>query len=326
MTRLDPQRTLQLRFQSDWGGANLTRVCGWLAGELAVRAGRGTRSTIRTGRGMGDNLVAVARGEVDVAVATPAGFARMAVAGQGPFAQEPLDGLRAIGSLPHRDALLVALAADLGIHTFEELRERRPALRIALSPDDGESFMGLGAAAAFAASGVPLSDIVAWGGELLTREQPPECVALVRDGQADAIAHEAIMTRWWHDLATERALAFLSLDDTAARRLEEDLSLTTCTVEAAFLPGMDAPVRAIDFGGWMVVVREDLRDDVAGLLATIMVEASGALERQYAHIPVRFSPLDYPITPRRLSATPIALHPGAEAYYRSIAALEPARG
>src|SRR5918999_4022011 len=108
MTSLDPDRALQLRFQGDWGGANLTRICGWIAGELFNRAAKGTRSTIRTGRGMGDNLVAVARGEVDVAVATPAGFARMARAGQGPFVKEPLQSLRAVACVPHHDAMLVA--------------------------------------------------------------------------------------------------------------------------------------------------------------------------------------------------------------------------
>jgi TRAP-type uncharacterized transport system substrate-binding protein len=318
---LDPQRALQLRFQGDWGGANLTRICGWLAGEVFRRCGAGTRSTIRTGRGMGDNLVAVARGEVDVAVATPAGFARMAVAGQGPFAQEPLDGLRAIGSLPHRDALLVAVPAERGIRTFAELRERRPALRLTTGPDDGESFMGLGAAAAFAASGVPLSNIPDWGGELLECEQPRDCVALMLDGRADAIAQEAIMTPWWQDLATARPLTFLSLDDQAADHLQRELSLGTVTVEPGYLPGLDAPVRALDFRDWMVVVRQDMRDDVAALLAAIMVEASEALERQYRHIPVRFSPLDYPITPARLADTPIALHPGAGAYFDSVGAL-----
>ena len=54
-------------------------------------------------------------GEVDVAVSTPAGFARMALDGRGLFADEPLPTLRAIGSIPHRDAMLVAIPAHLGI-------------------------------------------------------------------------------------------------------------------------------------------------------------------------------------------------------------------
>jgi TRAP-type uncharacterized transport system substrate-binding protein len=321
MTQLDPQRPLHLRFQGDWGGVNLTRICGWIAGEVYNRAGAGTGSVIRTGRGMADNLYAVGRGEVDAAVATPAGFARMARAGLGLFADEPLPTLRAIGSLPHRDALLVALPAQLGISTFTELRERQPALRLALSPNDGISFMGFGAEAVLRASGIEPEDIVSWGGELITHEQPQQCVAEVMTGNADAIIHEAIMTRWWHDMTASRKFSFLSLEDDAAATIERDLQLDIAEVSAGYLPGLDQPVRAVDFRDWMVVVREDMRDDVAGLIAAILVETSDLFERQYTHLPVRFSPLDFPITAARLAATPIPLHPGAEAYYRSAGVL-----
>ena len=321
MTSLDPQRPLQLRFQGDWGGVNLTRLCGWIAGELYNRAGAGTGSLIRTGRGMADNLIAVAAGEVDVAVSTPAGFARMALDGVGLFAQSPLPTLRAVGSLPHRDALLVAIPAGLGIRTFPELRERRPALRLGLAPNDGVSFMGCGAEAALRSSGITPEEIIAWGGQLVMREQPQQCVAEVMAGNADAIIQEAIMTPWWDEMCDAHDFAFLSLEDDAVAWLEQEMSLGCVEVPAGHLRGLDTPVRAIDFRGWMVVVRQDMRDDVAGLIATILAETSDFFEHQYSHLPVRFSPLDYPITPKRLADVPIPLHPGAEAYYRSIGAV-----
>jgi hypothetical protein len=112
------------------------------------------RSVIHTGRGMADNVRAVGRGDVDVAVATPAQFAVMVMQGQGPFADEPLAGLRAIGVLPHQDAMLFAVRRKLGMQTIADVRERRPALRIALSPDDGESFMRFGAASLLRASAI----------------------------------------------------------------------------------------------------------------------------------------------------------------------------
>lgn len=321
MSALEPQRALQLRFQGDWGSVNLTRICGWLASELGDRAGAGTRSTIRTGRGMGDNLVAVGRNEVDIAVSTPAQFARLARAGKGPFADEAFPGLRAVGTVPHYDALLTALPAGLGIRSFAELREREPALRWVMSPDDGESFMGLGADLVLRASGISPEDLVSWGGELIYRERPDECVAEVVAGRANAIIHEAIMTRWWSDMAEAVDLCFLSLSGDAVEELRSELSLETIKVPAGYLKGMSEDTVAIDFSGWMVVVREDLRDDVAALLATILAETADSFEAQYRHIPVRFSPLDYPITAERLANTPIPLHPGAEGYYRSRDAL-----
>lgn len=308
----------QLRFMGDWGGFNLTRICGWLAGEAAMRTNLKTRSVIHTGRGMVDNVLAAGRGTVDVAVATPAQCAVMAVRGQGPFADEPLPGLRALGVLPHQDAMLFAIRSDLGIRTMADLRASRPALRIALSPDDGESFMGLGAASLLRASGIDPAEIVEWGGELIEREHPNMCIDEVLSGNADAVIHEAIMTPWWRDLADAVELSYLSLEPDAERRLSQELSMTAVDVPAGFLRGMREPVRAIDFRGWLVLTNDGLDDDVAGTIASILVETSGFFEGQYRHIAVRDSPLAYPITPQGLAAVPIPLHRGAERYYASL--------
>ena len=321
MTVLDPQRALQLRFQGDWGGVNLTRACGWMAMELEFRCGDGTRSTIRTGRGMADNLIAVHQGEVDVTVSTPAGFARMAREGKGLFKDAALPGLRAIGSLPHNDALMVCIPASLGIKTFAELREQKPALKVALAPNDGVSFMGIGAELVLAASGITLDDIVDWGGEIVFSEQPQHAVADIMNGKADSIIQEAIMTGWWKDMTDAHEFAFLSLEPEAEKKIDDEYGLDVITVPAGRLRGIDEDLRAVSFRDWMVIVREDLRDDVAGILATILDESSDFFEHQYTHLPVELSPLDYPITAKRLADVPIPLHPGAEAYYRSVKAI-----
>jgi TRAP-type uncharacterized transport system substrate-binding protein len=307
------QTPLGLRFMGDWGAFNLTRICGWLAYETWNRTGGRPSSVIHTGRGMGDNVRALARGDVDVAVATPAQFVQMARAGRGIFAGDPVPQIRAIGSLPHADALLFAIPAALGITTFAQLREARPALRVALSADDGESFMGFGTAALLRASGIE-----PYAFELVYGEDPSECVAHVAEGRADAIIQEAIMTPWWAELAEAHEFAFLSLEPEGAATLQREYGLTTVDVPAGFLRGMDAPVTAIDFAGWLVCVREDLDDDVAALLASIMLETSDVLERQYTHIPVRSSPLAYPITPAKLAETVVPLHRAAEQCYASV--------
>jgi TRAP-type uncharacterized transport system substrate-binding protein len=306
---------LGLRFMADWGAFNLTRICGWLAFEVWDRTGGRPSSVIHTGRGCGDNVRALARGEVDVAVATPAQFVQMAREGRGSFAGEAVPQIRAIGSLPHADALLFAVPAATGITTMAQLRETRPALRIALSPDDGESFMGLGAVAHLRASGIEPEEIVQWGGELVYGEDPGECVAHVNEGRADAIIQEAIMTPWWNELANATELSFLSLEPEAVAALERDYGLSTVEVPAGYMRGLDRPVTAIDFAGWLVCVRDDLDDDIAELLASIVLETSDVLERQYRHIPQRSSPLAYPITPEKLADTRVPLHPGAQRRY-----------
>jgi uncharacterized protein len=311
-----------LRFKGDWGAFNLTRICGWLAWEFGRRTGS-HHHTIHTGRGMADNLFALGRRAVDVGVSTPAGFARMARQGLGPFAEEPIPELRALGCLPHRDALLVALRGRLGVRTMAELRDVKPSMRVVVAPDDGESFMGLGAAGVLRASGIDPQDILDWGGEFIYGEDPSECLTLFTRRDADAVIQEAIMTPWWNEVAQANDLAFLSLEDAAADRLRDELAIDTVTVEAGYLRGIDRPVQAADFSGWLVAVRDDLPDDVAGTLAAILAETADFFENQYTHIPQRFSPLAYPITPQVLAATPIPLHPAAERYYKSIGITAP---
>ena len=209
----------------------------------------------------------------------------------------------------------MALPAELGVRTMEDLRRAQPAMRLALGPDDGENFMGFGARALLEASEISPADVQAWGGELVYGEDSSECVDHVMAGRADAIIQEAIMTPWWKRLAQERQLNFLSLEPEAAVTLKRDLQLDAIEVPAGFLTGMSDPVLAIDFRGWQVLVREDLPDATAALLAEVMGDEPGVMESQYRHLPVRDSPLDYPITRDRLADVSVALHPAAADYY-----------
>ncbi len=311
---MSAEAPLSVRFKGDWGAFNLTRICGWLAWGIFKRTGS-VRHVIHTGRGMADNVFALADGEVDVSISTPAGFARMAREGLGLFDGRAFPCLRAIGVVPHRDALLMALPAELGVRTMAQLRQAQPAMRLALGPDDGENFMGFGARALLEASGISPADVQAWGGELVYGEDPSECIGHVMAGRADAIIQEAIMTPWWKRLAEEKPLSFLSLEPEAAATLKRDLQLDAMEVPAGFLAGMSDPVLAIDFRGWQVLVREDLPDATAALLAEVMGDEPGVMESQYRHLPVRDSPLDYPITRERLAEVSVALHPGAADYY-----------
>ncbi|QKG27063.1 hypothetical protein ACTIVE_8716 [Actinomadura verrucosospora] len=57
----------------------------------------------------------------------------------GPFAAEPAPGLRALGTLPQRDRLVVGIRRSLRITSFAELRAARPRLRLASSAGTGTS-------------------------------------------------------------------------------------------------------------------------------------------------------------------------------------------
>jgi uncharacterized protein len=309
-------RSIILQLQGDWGQANLHRIFGWLSQEIIDRAGPFSRVGIWSGRGGLDAVQAVGRGLVDVAMAVPTAFVPMAVEGKGIAKGEAFPDLRALGTMPQTDRLVVAIRAEHGIRSFDELRRKAPKLRIATSPDDGCNTIGYAAQCLMTEAGLPRATIAAWGGSYIERERPNDCVALVREGKADAVIHEAIMTQWWQDLANNIPMAFLPVEESVLASMQRNQRWPRATLPAGYLKGMDAPFPTLDFSDFLIIARADLPDDVAYLLAWCMCERREVIERFYRHIPPERSPVTYPLVPAKIATTAIPLHPGAERYYR----------
>jgi TRAP-type uncharacterized transport system substrate-binding protein len=267
---------------------------------------------------MGDNLRALAAGEVDVAVITPGCFAKLAADGLGPFADRPMPELRGIASLPHRDAMLFAGHADLGIENLSDLQARRPALRLSIGANDRDGFMGLGARILLGAAGVTLSHIEAWGGSIRYHEEPFGCLEDLEAGRADVIISEAIMTPNWVRLSNNVPIRFVGVSDQEAGRLRDDWGLGTVTIPAGYLTGMTQDVTTLDYADWLIVTTTALPDEDAALLARSVTENATPLEMEYRHLPVERSPLSYPITAEHAAATSVPLHAGAEAVYNAV--------
>jgi uncharacterized protein len=307
-------RSVTLQFMGDWGQANLHRVCGWLAQEMGDRSGPHSRFAIWNGRGGVDAIKAVGRGKVDVALATPASFARMALDGRGPYKDEPLPLLRALGTVPQLDRLVLAIDASENIQSFEDLRQQRPALRIATSPNDGVNHVGLAAHTILDDAGI---SVEGWGGRFLEAERPNTCIESIMRGEANAVFHEAIMTPWWRELAEARDVTFVPIESTVLDKLERELGWPRATLPVEYFRNLKRPLETLDFSDFVLIVRADMPDDIAELLAFCIAETSDALERQYRHIPPERSPVTYPLTPAGLAKTAIPLHPAAARYYAS---------
>jgi uncharacterized protein len=309
-------RAIRLQFQGDWGQANLHRICGWLSQEMLDRTGAGSRIGIWTGRGGYDAILAVGRGEVDVALATPTAFVPRAIEGKGIATDEAFADLCALGTMPQTDRLVLAIDGKFGIRSFDELRRKAPALRIATSPNNGVNVIGYAAQRVMALAGMPRATIEAWGGRYIERERPDTCLNLVRDGEADAVIHEAIMTQWWQDLANGTDLSFLPLEENVLAAMERDYQWPRATLPDGYLRGMAGPFTTLDFSDFLMIAREDLPDDVAYLIAWCLCERRQVVDNAYRHILPERSPVTYPLVPAKIAQTAIPLHPGAERYYR----------
>jgi hypothetical protein len=240
----------------------------------------------------------------------------MMLTGKGIANGETFPNLRALGTMPQTDRMVVAVRGDLGIRSFDDLRKKAPRLRIAASPDDGCNTVGWAAQRLMEAAGLSRAKIESWGGTYIERERPNECVALVREGKADAVIHEAIMTPWWQDLANAMDMAWLAPEEAALAAMQRDYDWPRATLKAGYLKGMNEEFTTLDFSDFLVVAREDLADDVAYLLAWCMCERRENLERTLRHIPPERCGITYPLDPKKIAKTTIPLHPGAERYYR----------
>ncbi len=308
-------RAVTLQFQGDWGQANLHRICGWLAQEFNDRAGPGSRTAIWTGRGGTDAVDAIVKHDVDLSMVVPAYVGYSAVAGVGMFDGTAHPEVCALGVMPQDDRLVFAVGAEHGVRTFEDLREKKVPLKIATSQNDGVNTVGYGVNRVMAAHGISRDEFLGWGGSFLEDERPFPPLHWYRDGLADAVFHEAIMTPPWQEVGVARETNFVPMEDAALSALEHELHWPRAILRGGYLPGCDDDVLTLDFSSFLVLVHDDMPDDVAYLLTWCMVHTSHAIERQYHHIPSERSPLNYPFVPEHMRATPIPLHPAAARVY-----------
>jgi hypothetical protein len=309
------ERALTLRFQGDWGQANLHRICGWIAQEIWDRSGEGTKIGTWSGRGGSDAVEAVTSGEMDMAMITPAYVGQSALRGMGMFNGNPHTNLRAIGTLPQNDRLVLAIGAEQSIESFAEFRAKRPAIRIATSQNDGVNTIGFAVQTMMAAHGIPRDEFESWGGTYVEHERPFPPLKWFQDGEVDAVFHEAIMSPEWQAATNARPVRYLQMEEGPLSIVHRDLGWHSGVLPAGYLPGLDHDLLTLDFSDFLVLVRADLPDDVVYLMTWCLNEAGHGIERQYRHIPPDRSPVGYPLDPLKISRTSVPLHPAAARFY-----------
>jgi TRAP-type uncharacterized transport system substrate-binding protein len=310
-------RQVELHFMGDWGWANLHRVCGWLGSQVMECAPPGSRYAIwSTPYAATETVYAVAEGKVDMAMSTPAHHVPNALRGIGQYEGRKVGPLLSLGTMPQTDSLLLAIDARLGIKSFDDIRRKKPALHISTQPEDGVNNLGYSVHRLLEAAGLPREQIVEWGGSFVEAVPPDQCCQAVREGRANAIFYEAIMTPYWRFLARDVPLNFIPFERHVLDGLFQRFGWKTNVVPAGLLTGQDQPIEALDWSDWLTMVRPDFPDDVAYTIAWAACNTAEILERQYRHLPPQHSPLTYPLEPRKIAKTAIPLHPGAERYYR----------
>ncbi|MFB8281143.1 TAXI family TRAP transporter solute-binding subunit [Nocardia colli] len=317
------ERDITLQFRADWGQANMTRICGWLAQEIGDRSGAGSRFATWAGRGGRDQTDALLTGEVDITVMTPAPAVRLVFDGSGPIGVVPQPKLRALGSITHRDRLIVAVDSSLAAQTVTDLAEVADRLIIATCPADGINTVGLAAHHGLRLAGADPESLLAKGARFAYWERPFPALHAFTTGAANVLINEAIMMPAWQHIADRRPVRYLDWGNTVFDGFAE-LGWGAATVPAGYLPGLETELRTLDFADLVVLCRDDLPDDIAYLTTWCMVQQRTALEAQYRHMDPDHTPVGYPLDPAAMATTPVPLHPAARRAYADLAGAEPA--
>jgi TRAP-type uncharacterized transport system substrate-binding protein len=271
--------------------------------------GRADRSLTLFGSDAPSVIDEVMRRQVDIAIINPAAPLTMAVRGSGPF-PEPLP-LRAITVLPSEDYFFFAVTGATGLHTLDDVRERRYPLRISMRGQMDHSNQLL-VTHVLAAAGFSLEDIVSWGGSVRYDAVPPAHPMRLDDverGVLDALFDEAVS--WWAPRALRLGMHFLRLSDSTLDQLVA-MGLRRRAVSHAEYPGTEEDFEALDYSGWPVFTRADVSDDYIAAFCR-------ALEARKDRIPWEGTgplPLDAMVGNRTETPLDIPLHPAAERFWR----------
>lgn len=254
-----------------------------------------------------DGARLVGSGKLDIGWLNPSVVATMAYSGKGPFRRSY--PLRALAVFPSWDRLVVAVAGNLGIRSMEELKERRPKLRVSVADNDCVTFA---IRALLKAHGLKPESFVEWGGSVEPVERPsnPRRRDGIISGEVSAVIDEGLDS--WGEVALKNGMVFLPCSKKALAKMER-YGFRRAPLGGGRLKGNFAgSTEVIDYSGWPIVTHADLPDELAYQFVATLEQIREEIPYDSAQIPSMSSfcrsteegPLDIP------------LHPGAERYYR----------
>jgi len=245
--------------------------------------------------------------KLDIAWLNPSVIATMAYLGKGPFRRSY--PLRALAVFPSWDRMVVAVDGSLGIRSMEELREKRPKLRVSVAQNDCVNFA---IRALLRAHRLTLDSFRQWGGFVDPVERPsnPRRREGIVSGGINAVIDEGLDS--WGEVALKHGMVFLPFSEKALGSLERYGFLRARLVGGRLNGGLQESSEVIDYSGWPLITHAEFPDDLAYHLV-------GVLDRVREEIPydaAQAPPMSSLCCSTAEGPLGIPLHPGAERYYR----------
>jgi len=249
---------------------------------------------------------------VDIAYVNPAALVTMAYRGKGYYKQKMQ--LRVLGCFPSWDRIALVVSKDLGIHSLQDIAERKIPLRVSTRMSGVNNGTYFTISTILSLFGFSFEKIKRWGGRVQECGRPfaQERLTAIPKRSIHAVFDEGVSTPGgWLDQALDNGYEVIPLEDPVLKKLEQ-IGYTKTVLPKSRYPQFKEDVLTIDYSGWALVTHRWLPDDVAyAVIQTID-------ERQRV-IPIDDDqPLDMTNLCRSTDKCPlqIPLHPGAAKYYK----------
>lgn len=258
-------------------------------------------------------LKGVADGKYTLAWVNPSAAATLAYRGTGPFRQKL--PLRVIATFPSYDVMGFAVHKSTGITSLAQIKKDRFPLRLSTNVTEKRALRAsptmFTVTAVMKAAGFTLANLRQWGGKIQSVSRPshPDRREAIQNGTVNAVFDEGIKS--WGQTAVDSGFVYLPIEGQVLKRLTT-MGYRTCVVPKSRFQGMPGDVPTVDFSGWPMVVRSDMREDVAYALCE-------AIEKRKDLIPTdNFRPVNVAQLCANDEEAPynVPLHPGARRFYR----------
>ena len=256
---------------------------------------------------------AVADGKCSLAWVNPSVLLTMAYRGKGLFRKRL--PLRTLAVFPSYDVMGFAVHESTGITSLSQIKKERFPLKLStrlVTPSAlRENSTMFTVAAVMRAAGFSFAELRKWGGKihLASRPSDPARRASIENGTVNAIFDEGIKS--WARTALENGFRFLPVEGTVLKSMVA-MGYRPTVMHKSRFPGMAEDITTIDFSGWPMIVRADMRDDTAYAICE-------AIEKRKEVIPTdNYKPLEMAQLFANDEEAPydVPLHPGAARFYR----------
>jgi TRAP transporter TAXI family solute receptor len=255
------------------------------------------------------NVMLIGEGKADLAW-THSVIANAGLLGIEPFkTKQP--GIMSVCTTYESKVQIVTLA-NSGINSFSQIvEEKKP---VTISVGNPGSAMEMAARRMFGEYGVTYDDIISWGGNIYYKEMT-EANDLMKLGKLDVqFCSGACPLSNFKELATDRDLKLLGVDDAVLVGLGEKYGYAKGWVKPANYDFVteDTPTIAVMT---TLVIREGVPEEVAYKITKAIAENLDYLYSADASLKIMTKDTMW-------QGTAVPLHPGAERYYREIGVIK----